>query len=174
MVPAFRVRLMPILACAWMAALASPAQAQQTERDIRVSSIAFEGNQTFAAATLKTVIQTRQASKWSWSRFQAFDQRRLDADVSRLRAFYNDRGFPEANVRLGEVTVSPDGESVSLRFVIEEGPALLIRTLVVEGLEGLPPAITEPAADLPLKPGDRRDNALLLAARNELTALLRE
>jgi outer membrane protein assembly factor BamA len=159
-----------------MAALALPAPvlAQQTERDIKVSSIAFEGNQTFAAGVLTTVIQTRKASWWPWSRFQPFDQRRLDADVSRLRAFYHDRGFPEARVRLGDVTVSPSGESVSLRFVIEEGPPLLIQTVVVEGLEGLPPAITEPAANLPLKPGDRRDNALLLAARNELIAILRE
>jgi outer membrane protein assembly complex protein YaeT len=176
MVPAIRVRLLTVLAWAWVVAIAVPAaaEAQQTERDIRVSSITFEGNQTFPAGTLKTAIQTRQASKWPWSRFQAFDQRRLDADVSRLRAFYNDRGFPGVRVRLGEVTVSPDGKSVSLRFVIEEGPPVIIRTLVVEGLEGLPPAITEPAARLQLKPGDRRDNALLLGARNELTALLRE
>jgi outer membrane protein assembly complex protein YaeT len=176
MVPAIRVRLLTVLAWAGMVAIAVPAaaEAQQTERDIRVSSITFEGNQTFPAATLKTAIQTRQASKWPWSRFQAFDQRRLDADVSRLRAFYNDRGFPGVRVRLGEVTVSPDGKSVSLRFVIEEGPPLIIRTLVVEGLDGLPPVITEPAARLQLKPGDRRDNALLLGARNELIALLRE
>src|SRR5688572_6586824 len=157
-----------------MAGLAVPAWAQQTGRDIKVKSIAFEGNQTFAAGVLQTAIQTRKASWWPWSRFQAFDQRRLDADLSRLRAFYHDRGFPEVDVRLGEVTVSPDGDSVSLRFVIEEGPPLLISSIVVEGLEGLPPAITEPAAGLQLKPGDRRDNALLLGARNELIALLRE
>ena len=174
MVRPFRVRLISSLACAWMAALAVPAQAQQTDRDIKVSSIAFEGNQTFSSGILKTVIQTREASWWPWSRFQAFDQRRLDADVSRLRAFYQDRGFAESKVRLGEVTVSSNGNSVSLRFVIEEGPPLLISSLVVEGLEGLPPAITGPAADLKLKPGDRRDNALLLGARNELAALFRE
>src|SRR5688572_11695190 len=157
MVSAVHVRLLTILACAWVAAIAAPAtaEAQQTERDIKVSSIAFEGNQTFPAPTLKTVIQTRQASKWPWSRFQPFDQRRLDADVSRLRAFYHDRGFPDVDVRLGEVSVSTDGDSIALRFVIAEGLPLLIRTLVVEGLEGLPPAITEPASRLQLKPGDR-------------------
>src|SRR5688500_13113752 len=158
MVRVFQLRVSAILACAWMAALAlpAPAQARQTDRDIKVSSIDFEGNQTFPASVLKTVIQTRKASWWPWSRFQAFDQRRLDADVSRLHAFYHDRGFPEAKVRPGEFTVSTDGDSVSVQFVIEEGPPLLIRSLVVEGLDGLPPAITEPAANLPLKPGDRR------------------
>ncbi|HUR22218.1 MAG TPA: POTRA domain-containing protein, partial [Vicinamibacterales bacterium] len=176
MVRGFPLRLTAILACAWMFVLAVPAraQAQKTDRDIKVSSIDFEGNQTFAPAILKTVIQTRKASRWPWSRFQAFDQRRLDADVARLRAFYHDRGFPEAQVRVGKVTVSTGGDSVALQFVIEERSPLLIRTLVVEGLEGLPPAITEPAATLPVKPGDRRDNALLLAARNQLSALLRE
>src|SRR5829696_3572261 len=98
MVRLFRVRLIGIVACAWAVGVAMPAQAQaqapQKDRDIRVSSITFEGNETFAATVLKTVIQTRQASKWPWTRFQAFDQRRLDADVSRLRAFYQDRGFP--------------------------------------------------------------------------------
>ncbi len=167
-------RLIVVLASAWMASIAVPALAQEAARDIRVSSLAFAGNQTFAAPVLKTVIQTRQGSRWPWSRFQPFDQRRLDADVSRLRAFYHDRGFPDVRVRLGEVTVSLDGGSVSMRFVIEEGAPLLIRTLSVEGLEGLAPAITEAAARLHLKPGDRRDNAMLLGARNELTGLLRE
>lgn len=170
----FYARLFSILACVWIVGLAAPARARETERDIKVKSIAFEGNESFPPAALKVVIQTRQASRWPWSRFQAFDQRRLDADVSRLRAFYRDRGFPEVRVRLGEVSVSLDGKSVSVRFVIEEGPPLLIRTLKVEGLEGLPVAITEPAARLQLKPGDRLDSARLLAARNEITSLLRE
>ena len=174
MVPTFHIRLIAFLALVWMVAVAAPARAQQTDRDIKVSSVTFEGNQTFAAGILKTVIQTRKAGWWPWSRFQPFDQRRVDADVSRLRAFYHDRGFPEVKVRLGEFTISKDGDSIALRFVIEEGAPLLIRTLTVEGLEGLPPAVTEPAARLPLKAGDRRDNALLLGARNELTAVLRE
>jgi len=172
MVRLSHVRLIVVLASAWMASVAVPALAQET--GIRVSSLTFEGNQTFVAPVLKTVIQMRQGSRWPWSGFQPFDQRRLDADVSRLRAFYHDRGFPDVRVRLGEVTVSLDGGSVSLRFAIEEGEPLLIRTLAVEGLEGLAPAITEAAARLHLKPGDRRDNAMLLGARNELTGILRE
>lgn len=174
MVSTFYIRLFAILAWVGVVGLAAPAQAQEAERDIRVSSIAFEGNATFPAGVLKGVIQTRQASKWPWSRFQPFDQRRLEADVSRLRAFYHDRGFAEVKVRLGEVKIALDGKSVSVRFVVDEGAPVLISSLVVEGLEGLPPAITEPAARLQLKPGDRRDNALLIGARNQLSALLRE
>ncbi|MEO6224104.1 MAG: BamA/TamA family outer membrane protein [Vicinamibacterales bacterium] len=174
MLRSLHTRLILILACAWIIGSEGPALAQQAGRQIKVKSIAFEGNVAFAPAALKSVIQTRQARRWPWSRSQAFDQRRLDADVSRLRAFYRDRGFPEVRVRLGEVTVTSDGSSVSVRFVIEEGPPLLIRSLVVEGLEGLPLTITEPAAHLPLKAGDRLDNAVLLAARNQLAGLLRE
>ena len=70
MVRTFYTRLFVVLACAWMAGLAVPAWAKQTERDIKVKSIAFEGNQTFAAGVLQTVIQTRKASWWPWSRFR--------------------------------------------------------------------------------------------------------
>jgi outer membrane protein assembly complex protein YaeT len=163
-----------IPACILMLLVAAPAAAQETDEDIRVKSIAFEGNASFPAGTLKSVIQTRQASRWPWSRFQPFDKRRIEADVLRLRAFYRDRGFPDADARLAGVTVSEDGQSVAIRFSVTEGPPLLIRSVTVEGLEGLGPHITEPATRIRLKPGDRRDSALLLAARNELTGLLRE
>ena len=174
MVRAPRILAVAILACASLVAGARPALAQDAKRDVKVKSIDFEGNLTFQATTLKSVIQSREASWWPWSRFQPFDQRRVDADVLRLRAFYQDRGFPEVAVRLGDVTVSTDGSSVSIQFVIAEGAPVLIRSLVVEGLDSLAAPIAAEAARINVKPGDRRDNAVLLTARNFVGGVLRE
>jgi outer membrane protein insertion porin family len=163
-----------VLAFVLLIAVAAPASAQEAARDRHVSSITFEGNTTFPSAILKAVIQSREKSWWPWSRSQTFDQRRVDADVLRLAAFYNDRGFPDAKIKLGDIGVSKDGTSISLAFVIEEGTPVMIRSLVVEGLDGLPPPILEDAAGMNLKAGDRRDNALLLNARNYISGVLRE
>jgi outer membrane protein assembly complex protein YaeT len=147
--------------------------AAQAQR-VKVSSLKFEGNTTFPTKFLRTVVQTRQKGLFPWSRWVAFDQRRLDADLSRLRAFYTDQGFPDVQVRLGEVKVSDDGKSMSIHIVIDEGAPLLVGEIRVEGLDGLPEDITRPAADLALRTGDRRDSAKLLAVRNRIVWLLRE
>jgi outer membrane protein assembly complex protein YaeT len=169
-----RVIAATALAAACMSAGAEAAQTAQPRKDIKVSSLAFEGNTTFPDEILRTVIQTRQASRWPWAHWVPFDQRRLDADLSRLRAFYADQGFPDSRVRLGEVKVSADGNSISIHIVIEEGAPLVVGEVRLEGLEGLPEVIARPAAELPFKAGDRRDNAQLLGVRNRIVGLLRE
>lgn len=150
------------------------AQSAREQRDVKVTSLSFEGNQTFPDKTLRTVVQTRRASRWPWARWVPFDQRRLDADLSRLTAFYRDQGFPDVRVRLGEVTVSKDGRSMALTIAIDEGVPLVVGAARVEGLEGLTEFIARPAAVLPFATGDRRDSAQLLAVRNRIVGLLRE
>ena len=174
MVRAPHILAVAILACASLAAGARPACAQEAKRDVKVKSVDFEGNQTFPASALKTVIQTREASWWPWSRFQPFDQRRVDADVLRLRAFYQDRGFADVSVRLGDPAVSTDGSAISIQFVIAEGAPVLIRALTIEGLDTLQAPIAEEARGFVVKAGDRRDNAALLTARNYVSGVLRE
>ncbi len=164
------------LAAACLMAGVRPAAAQPARgsRDVRVASLSFEGNKTFPDKTLRTVVQTRQAGWWPWTRWVPFDQRRLDADLSRLRAFYTDQGFPDVSVRLGDVAVSADGRSIRLRIDIDEGAPLVVGAARVDGLEGLTEFIARPAAELPFRAGDRRDSAQLVAVRNRIVGLLRE
>jgi outer membrane protein assembly factor BamA len=157
-------------------ALAAPAAATagQDPASVRVSSIEFAGNSEFDAGTLRLVMQTRKAGFWPWSNWLPFDQRRLDADLARLQAFYTDQGFPDARVRLGAATLDTEGDSIAIRIEIDEGAPLLVGAVTVEGLEGLPDAVTGPAATLPIRSGLRRTNGAFLATRDRISGLLRE
>ncbi len=155
-------------------AVPAVAGAAQDKPEVRVSSLTFLGNETFDDGVLRRVVQTRKASRWPWADWLPFDQRRLDADLSRLTAFYVDEGFPDARVRLEDMTGSADGRSVALRIRIDEGAPLLVEQVVIEGLDGLPEGVTAPAQRLPIRAGQRRSTPALNATRDYIVGLLRE
>jgi len=116
--------------------------------------------------------------RWPWSDWSPFDLRRLTADLDRLRAFYDDRGFPTAQVQLDEQTLSEDGRSIRLRIVIQEGAPQRIGSVSVTGIETLPGELSNPIrSSIPaagLGPGVRRDRGQLLIARSRILGLLRD
>jgi len=150
------------------------ATARQDRPEVKVSALSFVGNKAFADPVLRSVMRTRKASRWPWSNWVPFDQRILDADLTRLRAFHVDQGFPDVRVRLDEVTLSENGRSIALRVAINEGAPLLMSAVTVEGLDGVAESITGPAQDLPIKAGGRRDSASLIRSRDRVLGLLRE
>ena len=150
------------------------ASARQERPEVKVKALSFVGNTTFPEPVLRAVMRTRKASRWPWSNWAPFDQRILDADLERLKAFHIDQGFPDVKVRLDEVKLSADGKSVTLRVAIDEGVPLTVGRAWIEGLDGLPPVITQPANDLGIVPGVRRDSAVLIRSRDRVLGVLRE
>jgi outer membrane protein assembly complex protein YaeT len=159
------------------------AAACHDDRAIRVAAIDFEGAETYSEADLKRVIETREGGRWPWSRWRGFDEVVFERDLERLRAFYRDRGFDEARIRVADVDLADDRRSVRLRIAIEEGAPRLVTGVVVEGLE-----VLERAAEADAVPdgvlarlraldpgvGSPRDVQRLSGVRDEALALLRE
>lgn len=154
--------------------LATPAAAQLPE----VVDLRFRGNDAFRESELASAIVTR-ASECTNPVYQLLllcwagigvepailDVGALEADAFRLKVYYYERGFREAEIEADTTLVDP-GE-VRVTFQIQEG-----RPVRVQGIEvnGLPDRIS--GRSLPLRVGEPFDVVTYEAARDTLQVRL--
>ncbi|MDR1989172.1 MAG: BamA/TamA family outer membrane protein [Acidobacteriaceae bacterium] len=138
-------RLVPILAL--LVALVS-ATACNEEGVVRIRSLTFNGVRAVRTDDLKNALATRVDStipvigfRFPWSRTRnAFDQRRLDADLQRIQAFYADRGFPDAKVTSVDVKLNAKQDAIDVSLTIDEGTPIRVAAVRVVGFDAaLPP-----------------------------------
>ncbi|MDQ6769668.1 MAG: BamA/TamA family outer membrane protein, partial [Gemmatimonadota bacterium] len=164
MKPRRRVRL-AFTALAFSAAFlgGSSARAQDINcdrGDVEVMRLEFEGNNAFSDAELaKTIVTTPSA----WARRylhlpftvkHCLDRTELPNDRARLIIFYRRRGYPRVTVDTVVNVLAPG--NVEVRFKINEGPPMMLKSFVVGGLDSVPegPRIVR---DLPVREGGRFD-----------------
>lgn len=123
---------------------------------IRVTSIRFDGNQSFEDKRLRPQIRTRTA--WLFNP-GPLDNEVLDRDVAAIISFYRDRGHLDVRASR-QVTPSPDGKEAIVMFIIDEGPVYTLRDITVRpadraAADGLRVLTAEQIAGLiPIKRGD--------------------
>lgn len=126
---------------------------------VKVTAIRFEGNTSFTAKQIRTVIKTKEA--WLFDR-GAIDDTVLDADVAAIVKFYLDRGFLDVRASR-RIQPSPNGREAIVTFLIEEGNAYTMRDVSViiagrrEGETDQAPrvlSVEQVRGLLGLKPGD--------------------
>ena len=143
--------------------------------DVEVRTLDFRGNRTFSDARLAAQIATTPSGTlYRYARFigtrHCLDRIHLPLDSIRLLRFYQERGFYDAAVDLDTTTVGPS--AIAVRFTITEGQPMLIDSLVVMGLDGLPDS-ARIRRNLPLATGQRFDSEALGNALAYLTTSLR-
>lgn len=167
-----RVRLGTLTALAFFAAFTEvkSARAQDIEcqrGDLEVMRLEFEGNTAFSDAELaKTIVTTPSA----WARRylhlpftvkHCLDRAELPNDRARLIIFYRRRGYPKVTVDTVVKTLAPG--AVEVRFKINEGPPMIVRSFVVRGLDSVPET-NRIIRDLPPREGRRFDRFAIDAA----------
>jgi len=138
---------------------AQPGQAPERT----VTSVRFEGNRAIDRLTLEEAIAT-SASSWPYGvpllkhlglgQRRLFDELEFRRDVVRLQILYRQHGFFEAKV---DTTVSRTTDAVAVLFRIQEGPPVLVDSVLVQGVDGIEDA-RRLVARLPVaagKPFDR-------------------
>jgi outer membrane protein assembly complex protein YaeT len=145
------------------------------EGGVKVSGFTFNGNQAVSSAQLKKVLATQASSKLPWGTKQYFSREQFEADLKRIVAFYTDRGFPNARVTSFNAQLNEEQTAVKIDVTIDEGQPLRAERIVLEGFEGLPPEHRNSLdANLPLKPGQPLDRAVMQASRETLLDELRD
>ena len=143
--------------------------------DTEVRSLTFRGNETFSDTRLAAQIaNTASGTLYRYARFigsrHCLDRVHLPLDSIRLLRFYQERGFYDAAVDLDTTRVGPN--AIAIRFTIAEGAPMLIDTLAVMGLDGVPDS-ARIRRGLPLARGHRFDSEALGNALAYLTTSLR-
>jgi outer membrane protein insertion porin family len=166
-----RVRL-AFTALAFSAAFlgGSSARAQDTNcdrGDLEVMRLEFEGNRAFSDAELaKTIVTTPS----SWARRYLYvpftvrrclDRAEFPNDRARLIIFYRRRGYPRVTVDTAVKLLAPG--NVEVRFRINEGPPMLLKSFAVIGLDSVPER-ARIIRDLPVREGGPFDRFAIDAA----------
>jgi outer membrane protein insertion porin family/translocation and assembly module TamA len=143
--------------------------------DIRIRSLHFNGVHRIDENALKGALVTKQGSKLPWGHKTYFDRRAFESDLERIRAFYLDRGFPDARVQSFDVQLNAAQTEVSVVVNISEGQPVTVDAIEMTGFEVLTAAQQRGLRDsLPLQPGQPLDRQLAVATRERALNVLRD
>lgn len=162
------------------AAAAAPVFAQEEPERI-VSELRISGNAAFSDRELRRAIFTEASECKSFflkpfCAFGAFRDRRVfdplefQLDVARLKVFYWRRGYREMQV---DTVVDRRNGDVAVRFRIEEGKPVRVRSLALAGLEGIVEDTAAQRRRLTLRVGDAFSVLEVEAARSQVEQFLR-
>ncbi len=122
-------------------------------KKVSIKLIMFEGNKVFTEKRLRKVIKTKKKWLFSWldgsgiyKKEEAFD------DLERIREFYLNNGYIEAQIGEPRVSLSEDRRWITLTIPISEGEQYRIRNINVSGNTIF--IAKELLEKLELKPGD--------------------
>jgi outer membrane protein insertion porin family/translocation and assembly module TamA len=76
--------------------------------------------------------------------YSLFDRFVLQRDLARVEAFYRSKGYYDVHARAGRVHQLDDSH-VRVEVIVEEGPPAVVKTVHVDGLDGVPAPIAEAA-----------------------------
>ncbi len=101
---------------------------------VRVKKITFLGNKAILDDELKTFMQTREESYFSFmSGSGNFKEINFQTDIERLKYFYKTKGYLQVNVQNPEVTASEDKKWIFITVRLTEGPQYSVNNLSFNG-----------------------------------------
>jgi outer membrane protein insertion porin family len=144
--------------------------------DLEVRGLRFAGNHTFPSTQLEVGIATTQPSWWRRAfrivgRKYCLDSLTVRADSLRLLRFYQQHGF--ADTRVTYHIAPAGGRSVTVQFSINEGRPVLVDSLTILGLDGVPDS-ARVVRGLPLREGARFDQFIVEQTRDSIARRLRD
>ena len=145
------------------------------EGDIKIRKLEFDGVKEVDKSALANALQTKRGSRLPWGHKTYFDRRAFEADLERIRAFYRDRGFPNARVSSFDVKLNDKQDEVDVVVRISEGQPTLVSDIDFTGFEVLPPGVQRGLRySLPLQPKQPLDRQLAVASRERALNALRD
>jgi outer membrane protein insertion porin family len=119
-------------------------------RRITIDEIVIKGNKGLTTRQIKAAMGTREREYFILR--GTVQRQRLDEDVERILALYNDHGYIQARVDGVETSVDRDRARATITITITEGPQYRVGELTFTGVTLLPDA--EIRRQLTLKRGD--------------------
>lgn len=98
----------------------------------KIAKIEFEGNQAFSAKELRKQLATSEKNILSWfTRAGELNEDDLEQDVTRIKAFYHNSGYIQAQV--GQPKVEFKGNDIIITFKVDEGSQFKVGKVALTG-----------------------------------------
>jgi outer membrane protein assembly complex protein YaeT len=161
---------------AGLVACAGPLVAQDTVRVVR--GLHFQGNHSIDGYTLSAAIGTTNSNwfartppfRWiGLGEKREFDELEMRKDVLRLTLFYRQSGFMDVVV---DTVIQRSPKDVDVKFVIKEGPPIVVKQMAVTGLDSVPKP-EKVVQDLPLVVGKPFNRFLFQASADTILRRLK-
>lgn len=157
-----------------------PALAQApVDRPLVVRGLSFEGNRAIDNYTLEISIATSVSSfaartglvRWiGIGDKRYFNETEFRRDVLRLMLLYKQSGYPRVHV---DTIVRRSEDAVNIRFLISEGPPIVVRSIDIAGTGDVVPQ-RDLLRDIPLAVGDPFNRFLFDASADTIRAAFRD
>jgi outer membrane protein assembly complex protein YaeT len=167
---AFR-RVALIGGLAWLCGVAA---ACHEEGDVHVQSLTIDGNEAATTRQLRNLLVTKATGWLPWAHKRYFNRAAFEADLGRVRRFYQDRGYPDARVTGVDVALDESRHAVRLAITIDEGDPLVVQDVRFAGFEALEESERGVLEGLPVQAGGPRDLDQVAASRQLVLERLRD
>lgn len=141
---------------------------------VRLSSFTIEGTHAVSAKELRAVLATQPGGRWPWSQKTTFDQAAFEADLERMRLFYQDRGYPDARIDKIDVAFNDAHDAVKVAVTIDEGKPIRMATASFIGFDTVAPAVLDGLDRSAVEAGKVRDRGAVAAVRQQILDRLRD
>ena len=107
------------------------------DRQLKLTDIRLEGTTQFSVTDIKTVLESKEANVFGVIPLFGYgrgytSERLLAQDAATIRSLLRELGYRDATVRVNQ-GVSPDGESLIITFIVEEGARTFISGVEIAG-----------------------------------------
>jgi outer membrane protein insertion porin family len=105
-------------------------------RQITIDKIVFRGNKGLTDAQLKDAMETKERQYFILR--GKVQRQRLDTDIDRIIAVYNDNGYIQARVESTDVALDRERARATITIVVVEGPQFKVGEVQITGISRLP------------------------------------
>ena len=99
-----------------------------------IKHINIVGNTLFTDKEIKKEFESKIPAAWKfWSKDDQYSREKLSGDLEKIRSYYQDRGYIDANVESTQVSISPDKQHIYITSNIIEGEQYSIEKIQVTG-----------------------------------------
>lgn len=140
----------------------------------KIAAVRVVGNQTVSDGRLLSGLATRATNRFLFfGEVRRLDRAAVTQDTHRIRAVLQEEGFWAPSVGSQVFSVEP-GE-VEVQFWVEEGPPAIVASLLIDGMEELPPPLVRRVlSGNPLAEGDRWTQRAHQALLSQIQSRLQE
>ena len=99
-----------------------------------IKHINIVGNTLFTDKEIRTEFESKIPPGWKfWSKDDQYSREKLSGDLEKIRSYYQDRGYIDANVESTQVSISPDKSDIFITANIIEGEQYTVEKIQITG-----------------------------------------